>query len=109
MLLSSFQQPLGLAEEQRAALVRGETPRETDGQDFGVENLVHLPHLRRRFAEALALDADPVAGKIDEARLEFLVRFPEHVVGDAVDAQPIVHVREVFLPVRAEVLGVQTP
>ena len=39
------QQPLGLGEKEAAALVRGKPPRETDGEDVGVENLVDLPDL----------------------------------------------------------------
>ena len=46
-VVEQLEQPLRLAEEQAAALVRGEAAREADGQDFRVEDVVDLPQLRR--------------------------------------------------------------
>ena len=106
-IVDELEQPVGLGEKEAAALVGREAPREADREDLGIEDAVHLPQLRRALAEALALPPHPLARERHEPALELLVRVPEHLVGDAVDAQPVVHVGEVLLPILAEILGIE--
>ena len=73
---------LGVAEEQRAALVGGEAAREADGQGVGIEDARRPRRSRRASPCRSAMRAEPRRAIGDQARAAALVDGPELVIGD---------------------------
>ena len=66
---SSLSQAILVGEQERAAFVGGETSRETDGENFRIENAISRANGLGRFADAFALRFDPFADELDQAQL----------------------------------------
>src|SRR5574338_1557293 len=66
-----------VAEQKCAALVSGESPRETYSQNFRIENAINSANRLRRFAQSFTPSPFAIANKIDESAFEFLMRVPQ--------------------------------
>ena len=65
---------LELLEDQRRAFVGGEPPGKPDGQRVGVEQLVEGDEVA--VGQALALDQQPAAGKLDQFAAQLVAQAP---------------------------------
>ena len=95
-----------IAEEQRAAFVGREAARESDRQNFRIENAIDAADRFRRFAGAFARHADALPHKLDQAQFQFLVRLPKLRVGNIDHAAPEIRVGQMLLPI-AQILLVE--
>ncbi len=77
---------LQLLEDQRRALVGGKPAREADGQRVGIQQLVERDEIAVR--QALALDQQPPAGKLDQLAAQLVAQGPEFLVGNEVTGPP---------------------
>ena len=82
-------QALGVAEQQRAALVRRKAAREANRQHFRIENFFSFFNRARRSAGALELELDAFAGPRHQARAAAFVDAPQFRVGDHFRAAPL--------------------
>ena len=102
-VVQQFPQAVRVLEEERAALVLREPPREADRERLRVEELLGLVHDVGRRAAAQRLLAQPLAGEPDEPLAPALVRAPELGVGDGLDALPDREVHRLLEEPRPEV------
>src|SRR4029453_5508827 len=81
-------QPFLVAKQERGPFVGREAARKTDGQNFRVKNPICLANGFRRFSQALAAPPLPFADKLNETKLEFLMRLPKLCIRNIDNAAP---------------------
>src|SRR5688500_9140271 len=72
-IIDQLFQAVRIAEEQRGALVGGESSRETDRQDLGIQESRDLPETFRTFPHTHSLGPHPLPDKVNQARLQLLM------------------------------------
>src|SRR5205085_10793947 len=106
LVIQQTLEPFLIAEQKRATFVSRESSRETDRENFRIENPVHTPDRFRRFARAFARSADPIADEFNQAQLQLLMRLPQLSARDVGYSPPEIGVGQMFLPI-AEILFVE--
>src|SRR5437016_157404 len=96
-------QPLQVAENERAALVSGEAPREPDGEGLRVQDLGGAGDFSGRRAAPLELNAQPRSREGDQALAAPFVRPPQLLVRYVVRALPDAVVRRPVFPLNPQV------
>src|SRR5439155_16909813 len=70
-------QSLFIAKQKRAAFVGREPSRETDRQNFGIEDPAYIANRFGRVADTLPATAHPFSHQFHQPMLQLLARFPQ--------------------------------
>ena len=97
-------EPLHVAEEQRGALIGGETARESDGESVRIEHFRRIAQFRRGGFPARSGSRLPVANEGDQAAFAAAVDFKQFLVRNVRDQLPHVQVAPAAAPIGLEVL-----
>ena len=82
LVVREFHDVVELLEDQRRALVGGETAGEADGQRVGIQQLIEGDEIALR--QALALEQQAAAGEFDQFAAQFVAQRPEFLVGNKI-------------------------
>ncbi|MGY4275905.1 hypothetical protein ACVILE_002085 [Streptomyces sp. M18.1] len=103
-------QPVAVAQHQRQALVRGNAPREADGEHVGVEDAVDPAQLGGPGAALPPGDAQAFAHLLDQLLAQGAAQLPDVLVGDVGDRVPAVRAADgqrVLGPLHADLPGAE--
>ena len=103
LIVDDGAKPIEIAKNQRATLISGETPGETDGQCLWIEHFLGASDFRQGGAAAFELGLEPPPGEGDQPFAPPFVRSPQLGVGNVIDAPPNAVIGGPLLPLNAQI------